>query len=807
LARVIGLLSDPSARVVTLCGRGGVGKTRLALELARRFAAGSRCRVAAVALAGVRDPTLVIPAIAPALGIAFVPGSSVEEAVARQLGSDEVLLVLDNLEHLLASAGALADLVDKCPRLQLLATSQAPLRLPHEHVVEVRPLPVPEPVAQVEDIDLPEFGRQPAVALYCERAAAVNARFALSSANAAAIGELCRRLDGLPLAIELAAARAPELPASEIVARLELRPLDVLRQPGPSTLARQHGLRATIDWTYRLLGEDDQRLLRNLSVVEGPFDFDTVEALSGATPVEALEQLSTLVDFHIVEPLPGPGVAYFVIPDAIRAFADHELRATAERGHARRRHVACRAEAVSAALVGMETAEEGKWRSSLFAAHEDLLGSLNSAVDLGLVDESLHIASGLAVYCNDQGYHQAHERLLDRVLALASTAPHGAPSPAAHGEVLLWGGLLGLRQRPGERSGEMVGRLQKGEELARASGDEVALLRALSFWVLAMPFTRDVQKAAAAAKEGLWLAERTGRQRWQGRFEAWSGMLAHQTGDDKGAVALGCAAMRRARRHGDSRTVVVTTMLLEPLVAKFPEAAAELPSAAEALALARANGLFVFEVPLLAILAAQAVADGDAAGATVWCLEGLTLARSFPGSHLVGFNLVAAMEVAALRGDHGVAAYFHGVLADLYPALEAHSAPERVASHAETVRVVRDALGPELFDAEESRGKTVPVALGVQEAIDYLRKGAEDFATTTVPDPSPAGSSDDRELTARQREVLRLLATGLTNKEISERLHMAPKTVMHHLTAVYQKLGVRSRSEATAWAFRAALVI
>ena len=228
------------------------------------------------------------------------------------------------------------------------------------------------------DVDLPEFGQQPAVALYCKRAAAVDARFTLSTANAAAIAELCRRLDGLPLAIELAAARASMLPAPKIVARLERRPLDVLRQPGLGQAARQHDLRAAIEWTYRLLGESDQRLLQYLSVVDRPFDFNTVDALSCVTPVEALDQLSTLVNFHIVEPLPVSDTARFMLPNAIRAFADVELRATAGRDQARRRHVASCPQAVSEALAGMETAAEGKWRSSLLAVHQDVLGALNS---------------------------------------------------------------------------------------------------------------------------------------------------------------------------------------------------------------------------------------------------------------------------------------------------------------------------------------------------------------------------------------------------------------------------------------------
>lgn len=223
LAAVLRLVADPSVRLVSLVGRGGVGKTRLALEVAWTLDAGRPGSVGVVSLASVPAAGLVAAEIADQLQITILPGLSAVDAVARRLqGAARTALVLDNFEHLLAGAGVLTDLLDACDQLQLIVTSQAPLRLRPERVVPLSPLPVPaEGIA-----DLCEVAAQPAVALYCDRAKAASDRFRLELANAAAVVSLCRELEGLPLAIELAAARAASLPAAEILARLPGRRLD-----------------------------------------------------------------------------------------------------------------------------------------------------------------------------------------------------------------------------------------------------------------------------------------------------------------------------------------------------------------------------------------------------------------------------------------------------------------------------------------------------------------------------------------------------------------------------------------------------
>ncbi len=325
LAVVLRLVADPSVRLVSIVGRGGVGKTRLALEVAWTLDAGQPGSVAVVSLASVPAPQLVAAEIADQLQIIIPPGQSAVDAIARRLqGAPRTTLVLDNFEHLLAGAGVLTELLDACDQVQLIVTSQAPLRLRPERVVPLPPLPVP-----AEDIaDLGEAAAQPAVALYCDRAKAASDPFRLERANAAAVILLCRELEGLPLAIELAAARAASLPAAALLARLPARRLDILRAPRPYSPARHHNIRAAIGWTYNLLPAAERDLLRRLSVVGAAFEIEDAEGLAATEPADVLDALSSLVDVHLLAPVSTDGHIRFELPPSVRDFASEQLKAS-----------------------------------------------------------------------------------------------------------------------------------------------------------------------------------------------------------------------------------------------------------------------------------------------------------------------------------------------------------------------------------------------------------------------------------------------------------------------------------------------
>jgi predicted ATPase len=674
-AELIAALNDPSARLVTLTGRGGVGKTRLALEVIRVSGEQGGPPCVAVSLAGTPRPELVIGEVAAALGVPVLPNVDLVDTVADRVQGDELLVLLDNFEHLLASAPVLSDLLQRCGGLRFLVTSQSPLRLRCERVLALDPLRVPgegdnDPVALAE-LD--------AVAIYCARARAVERRFELDANNARAIAELCRRLEGLPLAIELAAARAAALPAAEILRRLDTTGLDVLHRERGDAPARHHDLHAAIDWTYRLLSPEEQCLLRRLSLISGTFDVDTVEALGRpAASGEVLDQLTALVDLHLVDPLSISESARFQIASSIRVFCREQLEQLGEYDATRRMHISLRAGTGRAATEGIASADDAAWLERLTADHDDLIAALDAALDAELADEAIDIAAGLAPLWEARGYAAAYEKLLERTVQLGARS--GAAT-IAHANVLLWSGLLGLRHHTAVERTELVDRIRRGEELARARHDDRTVLRALTHWMRAMPYTGDLERAHAASSEGLELATRTGEDRWLGTIEALSGMLAQQSGDDERAIALGRAAVARARRNGDPRTLVLATMLLIPLRRKHPDIAIDMPTTGEALDCARATGLTLYAAVLLPIMTGEALAAGDRSAALRSAIASLTIARGMADSTVVGYTLMTMSSVAALCADAEAAAYFHGIVRDQITALTKSLAPQQLLQY------------------------------------------------------------------------------------------------------------------------------
>ncbi len=413
LAQIGELLTG--TRLLTLTGPGGCGKTRLAIESARRAMPSFPDGAFFVELAPITDPELVHPTIARSLGVREDPGRPIREAVEDALRERETLLVLDNFEQILPAAPFVTDLLRVAPGLRVLVTSRAALRLSGEQELPVPPLRMPDPAGLRPDEMLSEFE---AVSLFVQRGAAVAPGFALTETNAAAIAEVCARLDGLPLAIELAASRVKLISPADMLRRLERR-LAVLIG-GPQDLpARQRALRETIRWSYDLLEPPEQRLFGRLSVFLGGWTLEAAEAVTdpaGELGIDTLSGLGTLVDNSLVRIEPGRGEVRFAMLETIREFATEAL-AVDDGDPLRRRHLAFFRALAERAAPELTNRDEG-WLDRLELEHDNLRAAVRRSIDAGDAEAGLMMAWALWRFWLMRNHLAEGRRSTEELLAL-----------------------------------------------------------------------------------------------------------------------------------------------------------------------------------------------------------------------------------------------------------------------------------------------------------------------------------------------------------------------------------------------------
>ena len=800
LAVMVELLGG-GARLVTVTGAGGSGKTRLAVEAARQVGPQLAGGALFVELAPFRQAEDIPLAVAAAIDPRRVHQPAPGRRASQALGELPMLLVLDNLEHLSGAHAYVAELVDGCPDLTVLATSVAPLRIRGEQVVRLDPLPVPP----VESSDPALLLTQPCVDLFRQRAVAADARFELTAANVEAVADVCRLLDGLPLAIELAAARVAVMPPEALREQLlTSSPLDLLGRGPADAPVRHRSLRQSIDWSYRLLGGHERRLLARLSVFQSSFSLDALQAVCADPddgPGDVLDEVSSLVDARLVEPDPRILLEpRFVLPPLVRRFASEQLDASGDAVELRARHTRYFRALARWAATAFERGDEVAALARLALEENELRSVLIHLSEERKVAAGLQLAADVAPLTLQRGFDSVTGRRLDRLLELV---PDDALDDATLARALVWSGGLALGQLDVvDRADTAAQRLDDGLRLARANDQRELVLRGLSFVVLALPATGGVASAAAAAAEGLERAEAASDLRWLARFEAWSGMLAHQGGDRVAAADLGARALVHARQAEDPRAVVLAALLLSPLPPELFDVPGGLPPLEELRSTCRQIGDIQAESYVLAAMAAREVARGDAAAAARLCLERLSLVRGlgWHGTGL-GFSVMNLVGVAVQRGELERAARLHGSLGRAYPVLRAAVAPAQGAAYDERIDVIRKRLGRTDFERARRAGAALTEEQAAAEAVAYAQALVAEGDAARPPamtDPTTISPG----LTAREVDVLKRMATGDSNKEIGRSLGLSTKTVMHHSMAIYRKLGVRGRAEATAWAVR-----
>lgn len=442
-------LRGANVRLLTLTGPPGVGKTRLAIALAAGLLGDFEHGVAFVDLAPISDPTLTISTIAQTLGLAETAEQPLLSRLKGYLQEKHLLLVLDNFEQVLTAASQVADLLAQCPRLRLLVTSRERLHLSWEHEFPVAPLQLPD----LNALPAPDaVGGYPAVALFLERARALKPDFSLTDQNARAVAEICARLDGLPLAIELAAARIKLLPPTAMLVRLESR-LNLLTGGARDLTERHQTLRAAIEWSYNLLTPREQVLFHWLSVFVGGFTPEAAQAVCSAEAdrqMNVLESLSSLVDKSLVRREETDGEARFQMLATIREYALEQLAASGKAELIRRLHTTCFLSFAEESEAQVRGSRPALWLSRLDAEHGNLRAALQRALESGEREEAARIAGALGPFWSIRGYWSEGRRWLELVLAEDLSL-----SLDARAKALEWAGVLALKQSAYQRAEEL----------------------------------------------------------------------------------------------------------------------------------------------------------------------------------------------------------------------------------------------------------------------------------------------------------------------------------------------------------------
>lgn len=783
------LFSADSVRLLTVTGPAGVGKTRFALAVAQRLKAGFADGAAFVPLAASSSADMILPAIARAVGVRDEGDRPLRERLFAFLRKRHVLLVVDNFEHVIDSAPLVSELLSACQNLRILVTSSTALRVRGEHEFPLAPLAVPD---RDDAGDLDRLSETGAVQLFVQRAAAVRPDFALTDSNAAVIAEICARLDGLPLAIELAAARSKVLSPAELLARLDRR-FQVLVSQARDVPERQQTMRNAIEWGYNLLEPDEQQLLCCLSVFADGWTLPAAEAVCRNDSIDVLEGLSSLSDRSLVWQREQPdGELRFFMLETIRDYGRERLADIGGAESLREAHARYFEELAGLAETELMGADAGAWLDRLEREHNNLRLALEWVIQQQAGERGLALGAGLWRFWSNRAYVSEGRRWLTAILALP-----GAERRCSERCRALFGLGRFLYQQGEYDPARAV--FDEAHEVAAEIGDESWVAGALMQLGHVALLQGDFDTARQHYDAGLALR--------RAHADAWGTAMALQI---RG---------RLSELNGDFHAA--RGMYEESLVT-FRDVRYELGEARGYCYLANIavhEGQVDESLPLYERGLATMRALGDRDGIAVSLLN-MGLALRLLGDFRRAQAALA--EAIVIVHDLGTPQWIAGcleVFSQIAHDLEQHSTAVRIAAAASELRLMRKTpippahrgrngrmrsdlrqqMGNEAYVLAWEQGRLLPL----DEAVAVVVAGLPDLSGKS---PARGASLDDAGLTPREVEILCLVADGLSNQEIAARLFISPRTTTTHISNILRKLGVSSRTAAVAAARRQRLI-